>query len=477
MPRPYNGVCGKQHFIFLLHYDKHLSFFLRNTFSGGMLNKFASSGKEYLRTPNIGGFHMFRTRIVCLLSALVCLLGLSSTALALEVDCDATYCFSAADFSNQNEPLTGICVTGLPDAQTGTVMLGTRVLRPGDILTAEQVSCMTFVPLRTETDQAASVTYLPVYGGRVAPTSTMTISIRGKENKAPTAEDSTGETYKNLPLEGTLKAADPEGQTLIFTVTRQPRRGEVTVSPDGSFTYTPKKNKVGVDSFTYTATDPAGNVSREATVTITILKPTDAAQYTDTVDKSCRFAAEWMKNTGIFVAEQVNGECCFQPEKTVSRGEFVAMLTKALNLPVDESAVYTGDAPDWLKPYLAAAQRTGLTNGLPAVETFQADQPITGAEAALMLQNVLDLTVTTHAEPESGDAEPVASKMTLADAEAAAAAQAEAAPVWAADALTAMSDNGIVLPANANLTRGQVAEVLYHASLLAQDAPGMMIYQ
>ena len=67
--------------------------------------------------------------------------------------------------------------------------------------------------------------------------------------------------------------------------------------------------------------------------------------------------------------------------------------------------------------------------------------------------------------------------MTLADAEAAAAAQAEAAPVWAADALTAMSDNGIVLPANANLTRGQVAEVLYHASLLAQDAPGMMIYQ
>lgn len=420
---------------------------------------------------------MFRTRIVCLLATLVCLLGLSSTALALEVDCDDTYCFSAADFSDQNEALTGICITGLPDTRAGTVMLGTRVLKPGDILTAEQVSNMTFVPLRTEADMDASVTYLPVYDSKVAPASTMTISIRGKENKAPTAEDSTGETYKNLPLESKLKAADPEGQALIFTVIRQPRRGEVTVSPDGSFTYTPKKNKVGVDSFTYTATDPAGNVSREATVTITILKPTDAAQYTDTVNKSCRFAAEWMKNTGIFVAEQVNGECCFQPEKTVSQGEFIAMLTKALKLPVDEAVAYTGDAPDWLKPYLAAAQRTGLTNGLPDADTFQADQPITGAEAALMLQNVLDLSVTNQAEPVSNSDEDDISKMTLADVEAAAAAQAEAAPVWAEDALTAMSDNGITLSANANLTRGQVAELLYQASLLAQDAPGMAIYQ
>ena len=66
--------------------------------------------------------------------------------------------------------------------------------------------------------------------------------------------------------------------------------------PDGSFIYTPKKNKVGVDSFTYTATDASGKVSREATVTIQILKPTDARQYTDTVGLDCRFEAEWLKN-------------------------------------------------------------------------------------------------------------------------------------------------------------------------------------
>ncbi|MFR8332989.1 MAG: Ig-like domain-containing protein [Oscillospiraceae bacterium] len=44
---------------------------------------------------------------------------------------------------------------------------------------------------------------------------------------------------------------------------------------DGAFTHTPKKNKVGKDSFSFTATDEAGAVSNEATVTIEILKPLD----------------------------------------------------------------------------------------------------------------------------------------------------------------------------------------------------------
>lgn len=79
----------------------------------------------------------------------------------------------------------------------------------------------------------------------------------------------------------------------------------MTLDGQGGFTYTPKKNKVGVDSFTYTATDPAGNVSREATVTIQILK--SSAEYTDTETASYRFEAEWLRNTGIFQGESLAG--------------------------------------------------------------------------------------------------------------------------------------------------------------------------
>lgn len=408
---------------------------------------------------------MFRIRFVCLLLALVCLLCLGTGAFAAEVDCDSTYCFTSTDFA-EDDSLAGICITQLPQSATGTVMLGNRVIRSGDILTAEQLSQLTFSPLRTEEDQDAVVTYLPIYENRVEPSATMTISIKGKEDKAPVAQDSAIETYKNLPNQAKLNVSDPEGEALTYTLARQPKRGEVTINEDGTFTYTPKKNKVGVDSFTFTAADPAGNVSREATVTIQILKPTDSKQYTDTVGRECRFAAEWMRNTGLFVGERVGGESCFYPEKTVSRGEFLTMVVKALDIPTEDVS-YTSvpaDTPDWLKPYLAAAMRSGLTAGWPETETgsFNADQPISGAEAAVMLQNALDLSISQETM-ESAAVDASAEEL-----------QAEV-PAWAAVSLTAMSDNGITLSATENLTRGEVAQVMYQVSHLAVDAPGMTV--
>ncbi|MBQ4600213.1 MAG: cadherin-like domain-containing protein [Oscillospiraceae bacterium] len=398
---------------------------------------------------------MNRFRFLCLALALVLVLGMG--AAAAEVDCDSTYCFSASDFSE--DALTGICITELPDSDAGTVFLGSRVLQPGDILTAEQLAQMTFAPLRTQQDSSAQVTFLPIYADRVEKSATVTIAIRGKEDKAPVAEDFAMETYKNLANTAALKASDPEGQPLTYTVTRQPRRGEVILNADGSFTYTPKKNKVGVDSFTYTAADPAGNVSREATVTVTILKPTDAKQYTDTVADECRFAAEWMRHTGLFVGEQVAGQTCFYPEKTVTKGEFLTMVMELFELSADASGTYTGmaaDAPDWLKPYLAAAVRSGLIANTPAAETgvFEAGQPIYGSEAAVMLQNVLDLEV-------SAAAMAVESK--------------ENVPTWADTAVQVMHDHGVALVAEEALTRSQVARLLYRAAQLAEEAPGMIV--
>ena len=399
---------------------------------------------------------MFRKITLWLMTAL-CLLGLPLSALAAEVDSGSVYCFSPEDFNIAEEPLAGICITGLPD--NGAVMLGTRVLRPGDILTAEQVSSMTFAPVRTEADASAQVEYLPIYASSVAPCATMSIAIRGREDKAPVAEDFAAETYKNLPLTGKLKVSDPEGEGMTYTVTRQPKRGDVTIGGDGTFTYTPKKNKVGVDSFVFTAADPAGNVSREATVTINILKPTDAKQYTDTIGKDCRFAAEWMKNTGIFVGEQLGDSACFSPEKAVTRGEFVTMLVKSLEIPAEEEVLFTGytdEIPLWLQPYLAAAVRSGLTAGLPNQEVFGSGEEITGAEAAVMLQNALDLAVPM---PDS-------------NAEALSQEELAAVPVWAAVALTTMEEHGMPMDANAPLTRGEAAQLLYRAAKIAAPEDG-----
>lgn len=383
---------------------------------------------------------MFPKRLISLLLALCCVGSGIMAASAAEVESGSVYCFSAEDFSQ--DALTGICLTEVPD--NGGVYLGTRVLRPGDILTADQVAQMTFQPLWTESDDVAQVSYLPIYESEVAPETSMTIGIRGKENKAPTAEDSALETYKNLENTGKLKASDPEGEQLTYTLVRQPKRGTVTISEDGSFTYTPKKNKVGVDSFTYTAADPAGNVSREATVTVTILKPSDTTQYTDTLGRDCRFAAEWMRHTGIFAGETIAQENCFGPDKPVTRGEFVTMLVKALDLPTDEEVSltgYTDEVPDWLAPYLAAAVRSGLTVGLPNQEVFGAAEPITGEEVSVLLQNALDLTGTPTA-----------------------AAEGETVPAWAESAWNAAQSSGFVLKAGTVVTREVAAQVLYQAA-------------
>ena len=379
---------------------------------------------------------MLRMRMFSLLTALACLAPLAVSA--AQVDCGEVYCFRQEDFAG--EEMTGICITSLPDPSRGEVLLGSRQLRPGDILTAGQLAQMTFLPRDTEADQVASVTYLPVFSDHVAPEDTVTISIRGKEDLAPAAEDSAGETYKNLPLTASLKVKEPEGQEMTYTLLRNPRRGQVVLNGDGTFTYTPKKNKVGVDSFTYTAADPAGNVSREATVTITILKPTDATQYTDTLGTDCRFAAEWMKNTGIFVGEKLDGKACFQPDKAVTRGEFMTMLVKALDIPTDEEATFTGyteEMPAWLKPYLAAALRSGLTAGLPMEDSFRPDDPMTCADAAVILGNALELGF-----PEA----PVMAEGTEGD-----------------DTLAVLAGRGIFLSGEV-LTRGEAALALYEAA-------------
>ena len=75
-----------------------------------------------------------------------------------------------------------------------------------------------------------------------------------------------------------------------------------------------------------------------------------------------------MRHTGIFVGETVAEQTCFSPEREVTRGEFVTMLVKALDVPVDEGLTYTSctdEIPEWLQPYLAAAMRAGFTAGLP----------------------------------------------------------------------------------------------------------------
>ncbi|MBQ3000536.1 MAG: S-layer homology domain-containing protein [Oscillospiraceae bacterium] len=395
-----------------------------------------------------------------LIALALALLLLPMSVFAAEVDCDAIYCFTSTDFeSSEKQALMGVCITALPEPESGTVFLGKRILQTGDILTAEQLSALTFSPLLTQQDAVAEISYLPIYENRVENAATVTISIRGKADNPPVAQDFSLETYKNLAVDGTLKVSEPEGQEMTYTLVRSPKRGAVELSADGTFVYTPKKNKVGVDSFTYCATDPAGNVSRVATVTVQILKPTDSKQYSDTQNTACRFTAEWMRHTGLFTGDSINGQLVFRPEETVSRGEFLSMLVKALDIPLEDTSTLSlpADTPQWMRPYLAAALRSGLTAGWPDTTNFS--ETITGAEAAVMLQNALDLAISQDALTTQS------------------AASEDVVPAWAAVSLSVLEDNGIYVSATGALTRSDVSQILYEASHLSASSAGAAVYR
>ena len=86
--------------------------------------------------------------------------------------------------------------------------------------------------------------------------------------------------------------------------------------------------------------------------------------------------------------------------------------------------------------------------GWPGGSVFGSQKPITGAEAALLMQNALALPMNTTASFGHLEA-----------------------------ALAVMAENGISLQAEAPLTRADAAKALYQVSKLAPNAPGMTVFR
>ena len=209
----------------------------------------------------------------------------------------------------------------------------------------------------------------------------------------PTARDLEIRTYRGIPYLGQLEAADPDGGELTFAIVTQPKKGTVTVE-GANFTYTPKENAAGGDSFTYSAANSAGAVSLPATVTVTIEKTRSGVTYADTGEATAT-AAQDLAERGVFTGAKIGDKWYFEPDRTVSRGEFLAMVLETAG--AEPTAVtMTGFCDDeaipaWAKAYAAAGVADGIIQGVSTAEgvAFQGDDPITFNEAATVLNRVL----------------------------------------------------------------------------------------
>ena len=387
---------------------------------------------------------LFRILLLVTCISALCLTAFAADGELLYKD---EYCYSEADFSDQNDPaLRGIFVTATPEDSVAVIMLGDRIIRPGDMLPNDVLNQLRLLPCCTE-NCSAVLSYQPVFGTALGDPAELTVRIQSGKNETPKALEQEFETYKNIANDGVLSGTDPENAALTYQLVEKPKRGTIKLESDGSYLYTPDKNKVGEDSFTYTVTDEAGNVSSPATVKIRILKPSEAMTFSDMVGSRDCYEAMWLCQQGLSGGRNIAGNLCFCPNENVSRAEFLVMAMELREIPVDAKLKISGfsDAaavPAWMQTYLAGAMQRGLISGEVREDglMFRPNDPITGQEAAVLLQNLLHLPVSAAAVETEDSA-------------------------WAADSMQALYEAGICFDAPEDaLTRAQAARLLWQVS-------------
>ena len=187
---------------------------------------------------------------------------------------------------------------------------------------------------------------------------------KGKEEAkavdgAPVAENMEIKVYRGVAYEGEFRAVDNEGDEMTFAIAQEPKKGMVALTEDGlGFVYTPG-GKLGTDSFTYTAIDAYGNISLPATVSITIEKANSGVCYADMGGSRAHTAAVDLAEHGVFVGAKIGDSYFFEPERTLSRGEFVAMALAAMDVSAEDVQMtgFCDDAsiPTWAKGYAVSA--------------------------------------------------------------------------------------------------------------------------
>ncbi|HEY9906748.1 MAG TPA: Ig-like domain-containing protein, partial [Thermosynechococcaceae cyanobacterium] len=113
-------------------------------------------------------------------------------------------------------------------------------------------------------------------GSSLSDTETLFVSVGGATNQLPIALNDSASVNQNTTLLGASVLGndrDPDNNVPLSAqeVSRPNNSASFTLNPDGTFTYTPRANFSGTDSFTYAARDQIGGISTPATVTISVL--------------------------------------------------------------------------------------------------------------------------------------------------------------------------------------------------------------
>ncbi|MGM9624101.1 MAG: S-layer homology domain-containing protein [Eubacteriales bacterium] len=374
---------------------------------------------------------------------------------------DAAVTFSQEDFAKVlGYTPSSVVITSLPDRAAGVLKLGTLDIAVNTALSASAMNHLRFVP--TDEEKAVTASFTFTAAGKVYTTDTALtcmVYLLTQENSAPAAADLTAATYMQIPLYGTLRAADPESDEMIYKIVRAPKKGTVTVDPGtGAFVYTPDTGKRGSDVFTYRVSDIWGGESALCRVDVEIRRAGEELCYADLENHWCAAAAMLLTEKHIMTGTRVGGINLFQPDENITRGEFLVTAMRAAgygDLTPCAASMFADNSeiPSYMTGYAVTAYEAGIISGAPADGTdtpktvLRANDPITRAEAAVIVERLFGIR-------SSDSAIAVYADMSFEDA--------DAVPAWSADAFHALRAAGILSVSDPDviLDRAQTAVML-----------------
>lgn len=171
-------------------------------------------------------------------------------------------------------------------------------------------------------------------------------------------------------------------------------------------------------------------------------QPANHAAFTDIANHPARAEISYMANKGY-----VKGmtDTTFGPELSLTRAQFVALLARTFEweLPSSTQLAFADSIPEYARGAVQVAVANGFVQGYED-NTFRPDRPVTRAEAAVILDRVLQKT-----------------------ASAGSVADQNSWPSWAASSISNMVGLGLIDPVggkfepNKNMTRAACVVALY----------------
>lgn len=302
--------------------------------------------------------------------------------------------FSQAEFEKMlGESLHYITLTELPEPKLGALMFNGASVTKGQTVPASSLEFLKFVPNSDCKSAFFGFTCdSKSFDGRELKCE---IVFADGANSPPVAADGKIYAVAGISCEGNLKISEPDGDSYTVNVIAYPTDGFVDIYDDGRVVYTPKEDFYGKDRLIYTVTDRYGAVSERATLQITVDKNDEQLVFSDMKEDKNHIYAHRMCRDDVMVYKFEDGQYIFEPEKEVSKVEFLVMLMRVAKKDTDIVAVADSVISDdnglssGLKGYISAAAESGIiriNNG-----EFSPYEPITVTDAAYMISSILNL--------------------------------------------------------------------------------------